>query len=124
MKQITKAETLPRIQRDYMVLLVFVLARHGHLDRAIGVIEGLMALGDNELDIRTSRVILLFLHADYSSALEALDQLEASMSSTFVLSEQDQDFRIRRYIRARCYYETGRQQEGKAVAVSLCGEAS
>lgn len=124
MKQITKAGALPSIQRDYMVLLVFILARHGYLDRAAGIIEGLMALGDNELDTRTSRVILLFLQADYSSALEALDQLEASVPSTIGLSARDQDFRLRRYMRARCYYETGRQQEGKAVAMSLCRETS
>jgi len=108
-------------QRDYLMLTAFVLARHGYVERALILVEAMIALGERGERVDLARVVLKFLEKDYAGALADLDRLEDAAASQPGPSapKSPETVRIRRYLRARCYCETGRRQEGEAIARAL-----
>jgi hypothetical protein len=119
MKLVPRVDRLSRRQRDYLLLTAFVLARHNCLDRALAVIDGLLALGESGGDIRLARVVLRFLLADFVGALADLDELESTERPGLDPAVGAEAIRLRRFVRARCYCETGRLSEGETIARTL-----
>lgn len=101
------------------MLTAFVLARHGYLERALILIESLMALGEDGEDVRMGRALLNFLEKDYVATLRELDHLDGQSGSQAGSRRREELVRARQYLRARCYCETGRRKEGEALARSL-----
>ncbi|EHS52218.1 hypothetical protein PDO_4840 [Rhizobium sp. PDO1-076] len=120
MKRVLGRENLSGRQRDYLMLTAFVLARHGYLARALILVEALLALGDEGQGARFARALLRFLANDFVGALSDLDGLEAD-AAKHVRSVTPTVIDIHRYLRARCYCETGHRQEGEAMARTTYG---
>ena len=107
-------------QRDYLMLTAFVLARHGYPERARTLAESLLALRADDDDAQLVCVVLRFLEKDYTAALAGLDHMDAGTQSRD--RTRPETIRMRRYLRARCYCETGRRQEGELIARALLPE--
>ena len=106
-------------QRDYLLLTVFVLARHNYIDRALTLVDGLLAIGEDDEDVLFAQVILKFIQGECAGALSGLDELmqrDVNAPSTAIPSEKQV---VQLYLRARCYCATGRRNEGEAIARSL-----
>lgn len=117
MKLVPLDKTLSVRQRDYLLLTIFVLAQHGYFERALALVEGLAALGEDGERIRLARAVLQFLSEDYAGALAALEQMVPAGRGAS-RSPPSEESRMVRYITARCYCETGRRAEGEAMARS------
>ncbi|MEM8797311.1 MAG: hypothetical protein AAGE61_17255 [Pseudomonadota bacterium] len=104
-------------QRDYLSLTVFVYAQHGHFDKAQTLIEGMEAIGDNGDDVLLSRAVLAFFNDDFNVALSRLDRLdERAKGDGTQDTRADERARMRNYLRARCLFQLGREDEAKAIA--------
>ncbi|KZM47360.1 hypothetical protein [Labrenzia sp. OB1] len=106
-------------QRDYLLLTVFVLARHHYIDRALTLVEGLLALGEDDEDILFAQVILNFLQGECSDALSGLDKLMQRDANATSAGRPQEKQVVQLYLRARCYCATGRRHEGEAIARRL-----
>ncbi|MEO9530022.1 hypothetical protein [Roseibium sp.] len=119
MQLVQPREDLTNRQRDYLLLTIFVLTRHGYYDRALILVESMLALEDYGAEVRLAHVVLKFLEKDFVGALADLDHLE-SLTLSGGLSSRT--LVMRRYLRARCFFETGRRQEGEAIARALAAK--
>lgn len=99
---------LGRRQRDLVLLTIFVLAQHGHLDRAGLLAEALHAAGDGSQEVLFARAVLRFLVREWAAALACLEELDRlapiERFGRYVLTERE---RTRRYLKARCLHEIG-----------------
>lgn len=113
------ADLTPR-QRDYLALTVYVLASHGRAEKALALVEAMLAIGGESEDLVLARAVLRFRDQDFKGALDDLDLLDrhdtgkATSGSDVPVSQ-----RTRKYLRARCYWETGRMTESTAIARGL-----
>ena len=108
-------------QRDYLLMTVFVLARHNDHVRAKQIVEGMIALGERSEKILISQAVLEFFCGNYAVALRCLDELDQMDGAK---STRDPDtLRMRRYLRARCYYSSGRQTEAQDIAAQLAAKS-
>ncbi len=119
MDRVQTRRKLSAKERDYLLLTAFVFVRHGYAMRARHLVESLLALGEVGQSILLKHAVLRFLEKDYAGALKQLDQLEVSASRQALSGRQTAQSNIHRYLRARCYCETGRQAEGQAIARAL-----
>ena len=97
------------------MLTAFVLARHGYPERARILADGLLALGEDDDDVRLAGAVLRFLEKDYVGAMGGLDHLDAAPAR----ADTRETVRMRRYLRARCYCEIGQRLEGERIARAL-----
>lgn len=104
------------LQRDYLCLTAFILARHGHLDRARLLIESLLALGEEEGAILTAYAALLFMSGDYAGALVELDRAELAERAGDAAPLEEEEIRTRHYLRTRCLWETSGRQRGQVAS--------
>jgi hypothetical protein len=99
-------EALPTRQRDFLLLNIFVLAQHGYIERAGVLADALHVLGDNSSEVTLARAVLRFFAQDWSAALACLDDLDRidpiEKFGSYVMSDAQ---RMRRYLKARCFYE-------------------
>jgi hypothetical protein len=99
-------DALPTRQRDFLLLSIFVLAQHGYVERAGVLADALHVLGDNSSEVVLARAVLRFFAQDWSAALACLDELDRiapiEKFGSYVMSDAQ---RMRRYLKARCFYE-------------------
>lgn len=113
-------------QRDYLALTVFVLASHERTDKALSLIEAMTAIGGESDELLLARAVLRFKSRDYGGALNDLDLLDrndkADQPGKTAASGKHATAagkRTRGYLRARCYWETGRLLESAEIARGL-----
>lgn len=98
-------------------MMVYVLAQHGDHVRAKQIIDGMIALGERSEKILISQAVLEFFCGNYAVALRCLDDLDR-MSDGQKVTDKDTR-RMRKYLRARCYYSSGREAEAQDIATGL-----
>ncbi|WP_378940826.1 hypothetical protein [Mesorhizobium sp. ANAO-SY3R2] len=95
-------------QRDFLLLNIFVLLRHGYVERARALAEALHRLGDDSASVHLARAVLGFASQDWQGALNVLDVLDRfspiERFGTYRLNAQQ---RARRYIKTKCLSELG-----------------
>lgn len=97
---------LSTLQRDFLLLTIFVLAQHGYSARAAALAEALHVLGDQSSEVTLARAVLRFFAQDWSGALACLDELDRmSPIERFGAYTMNDTQRMRRYLKARCFYE-------------------
>lgn len=107
-------------QRDYLLLTVFVLGQHGHFDRAKALVDGLVALDDQGDDLLLAQAVLAFFADDFHKTITCLDTLDERTAALASPSKKETEAkRMRRYLRARCYFQTGKQEEASLIAADL-----
>src|SRR5262249_1408523 len=93
-------------QRDFLLLSIFVLAQHGYVERAKMLAEALHVLGDSSREVMLARAVLRFFSQDWAAALACLDELDRidpiERFGAYTMSDVQ---RMRRYLKARCFYE-------------------
>ncbi|MCP8939513.1 hypothetical protein NK718_13385 [Alsobacter sp. SYSU M60028] len=109
--------------REFVLLSIFILARHGETARAAALAEALRAAGDGSPQALLAVAVLRFLHADWPGVLAALADLDRTdpleRFGDYRLTDRQ---RLRRYLRARALHETGGPgASGEAVAIYLRG---
>lgn len=114
------APPLTSPQRDYLLLTVFVLGQHGHFDRAKALVDGLIELGDVADDVLLAQGVLAFFNNDFHQTIACLDELDTRADSIGTVKPKTNEAeRMRRYLRARCFFQTGREEEATAIAAEL-----
>ena len=108
--------SMPLQQRQYLMLLSYVLTQRGYLSRALTLIEGLFALGEDDKELRLARAVLNFLEGRHEATLVDLDWLASSAEMKKTIAATAGADQILRYMRARCYCQTGRKGEGEGLA--------
>ena len=103
-----RAPSLPsRRERDFLLLNVFVLAQQGYVDRAGVLVEALYLMGERSADVLLARTVTFFFAGEWALALACLEELDRQdpleRFGTYRLTERQ---RMRRYLKARCLYET------------------
>lgn len=102
---------LPSDQRELLMLMIFVLFRHGRIDRAGLLAEALHLTGDDGADVLLARAVMRFARQDWAATLlclEALDRVAPlERFGSYTLTEGQ---RMRRYLRARCLHELDQGQ--------------
>lgn len=97
---------LGRHQRDFLLLNIYVLARHGYVDRAAVLAEALHIVGDGTADVLLARAVLRFSMREWAAALACLEELDrvdpAERFGSYRLNERQ---RMRRYLKTRCLHE-------------------
>jgi len=104
-------------QRDYLLMTVFVFARNGETQRAKQIVDGLLAIGEHSIKVRTAQAVLAFLDEDFALTLNCLDRLDSDLQEAKPLNDEAK--RMRQYLRARCYYNVGRQREASDIAAQI-----
>lgn len=104
-------------QRDYLLMTVFVFARNGETQRARQIVDGLLAIGEHSIKVRTAQAVLAFLDEEYALALNCLDRLDRDLQDDKPLNDEAK--RMRQYLRARCYYNVGREGEASDIAAQI-----
>ena len=99
---------LTRRQRDFLLLNIFVLLRHGYVERARVIAEALHRLGDDSVAVHMARAVLLFASREWQAALDVLEMLDRlSPIERFGSYRLDDQQRARRYIKTKCLSELG-----------------
>jgi hypothetical protein len=110
---------LPPQQRDFLLLNIFVLAQHGYVERAGVLADALHVLGDNSSEVTLARAVLRFFAQNWASALSCLDELDRidpiEKFGAYVMSDTQ---RMRRYLKARCFYELKEYARARDVVES------
>lgn len=102
-------------QRDYLLVTVYVLAQNGNHIRAKQIVDGMVVLGERSERLLQCQAVLAFFAGDYAETLACLDQLD-------LLDRHDASadvIRMRRYLRAKCYFASGRETEAQDIASGL-----
>src|SRR5262249_41016357 len=93
-------------QRDFLLLTIFVLTQHGYIERAITLAEAMHVLGDQSNEVALARAVLRFFSQDWNATLAHLDELDQlNPIERFGTYTMDHTQRLRRYLKARCFYE-------------------
>jgi len=99
---------LSRKQRDFLLLNIFVLMRHGYVERARILADALNAIGDDSAEVHLARAVLQFAEGKWDRALESLEVLDridpVERFGSYRLTEKQ---RMRRYLKTRCLHELG-----------------
>ena len=109
-------------QRDYLLMTVYMLAEHGDYTRAKQIIDGMLALGERSEMILTSQAVLEFFCGNYAMALRCLDDLDRTTGGQKTPAKDE--IRMRQYLRARCYYSSGREAEAQDIATGLAAKST
>jgi hypothetical protein len=104
--ELATQDNLSTRQRDFLLLTIFVLTQHGHIERARALAEALHAMGDNSGEVTLARAVLRFFSQDWEAALACLDDLDRiSPIERFGTYTMNDSQRLRRYLKARCFHE-------------------
>jgi len=99
---------LNRRQRDFLLLNIFVLARHGYVDRARVLADAMFETGDESVEVILARAVLRFAEGQWAETLDELDRLDriAPMErfGSYRLTDRQ---RMRRYLKTRSLHELG-----------------
>ncbi len=112
-------------QRDFLLLSIFVLAQHGYTDRASALAELLHILGDASHEVTLARAILRFCARDWEGTLVCLNELDrVAPIERFGAYTMNDLQRMRRYLKARCFYELKDYANAKDVIESYLRHGS
>jgi hypothetical protein len=104
--ELTIRPGMPTRQRDFLLLTIFVLTQHGHMERAAALAEALHVLGDNSTAVTLARAVLRFFARNWEGALACLDELDRmNPIERFGSYTMNDTQRLRRYLKARCFHE-------------------
>jgi hypothetical protein len=110
-RALAPARTRPRLtrrQRDYLLLNIYVLMRHGYVERARTIAEALHRLGDDGVAVHMARAVLCYASREWQAALDVLEMLDrTSPIERFGSYRLDDQQRARRYIKTKCLSELG-----------------
>jgi hypothetical protein len=99
---------LSRRERDFLLLNIFVLLRHGYVDRARILADAMYLGGDDTAEVHLARAVLRFSDSHWAEALESLDTLDRiDPIERFGDYRLNNKQRMRRYLKTRCLYELG-----------------
>lgn len=102
---------VPRLnarQRDYIHLTAYVLAQHGHFERADALLAALEATGERGIQLLLSRAVLQYYRGAHREVLALLDRIDvADPIERFGAQDLSERQKLRRYLRACCYRELG-----------------
>lgn len=105
---------LTRRQRDFLLLNIFVLARHGYDARARVLADAMLADGDGSVEVHLARAVLLFTERRWREVLATLDILDRiDPIERFGSYRQTNRQRMRRYLRTRCLFELGEKERAR-----------
>lgn len=103
-----RARPLSRRQRDFLLLNIFVLARHGYAERARTLADAMFELGDESAEVLLARAVLRFAEGKWAETLETLDSLDRidpmERFGKYRLTDKQ---RMRRYLKTRSLHELG-----------------
>ncbi|EAV40749.1 hypothetical protein SIAM614_00867 [Stappia aggregata IAM 12614] len=119
MNMLVQQNVLSRKQIDYITLTIFLLARHGRIERAQILVDALYALGVRAEKTLVARIVLKFLSGNYPEALQDLEDIEQGLLPRIEPAKRKDLRRLLTYIRARCFCEMDRRSEGEEIARSL-----
>ncbi len=95
-------------QRGFLLLNIYVLAQQGYIERAATLAEAMHHSGDRSVDVTLARLVLAFMGGDHPRALALVDELDridpVERFGEYRLTDRQ---RMRRYIKARCLFESG-----------------
>lgn len=95
-----------RHERDFLLINIYVLARHGYIERAAQLAEALYLMGEGSPDVWMARAVLRFCMRDWAAALACIEELDridpAERFGSYRLNERQ---RMRRYLKTRCLFE-------------------
>ena len=101
-------QRLTRRQRDFLMLNIFILMRHGYIGRARILADALHATGEDTADVHLARAVLRFAHGEWERALESLEVLDRiDPIERFGAYRLTNSQRMRRYLKTRCFHELG-----------------
>lgn len=93
-------------ERDFLLLNIHVLARHGYVERAAVLAEAMHLAGDMSPDVLLARAVLRFSLRDWPGALGCIEELDridpAERFGSYRLTDRQ---RMRRYIKMRALHE-------------------
>ncbi len=99
---------LSGMQRDFLLLNIFVLLRHGYVHKARALADAMLLAGDGSQEVHLARAVLRFADGQWHEALESLDLLDRidpiERFGSYRLTTRQ---RMRRYLKTRCLFETG-----------------
>lgn len=110
---------LGKRERDFLLLNIHVLARHGYVERAAVLAEAMHLAGDMSPDVLLARAVLRFSLRDWAGALACIEELDridpAERFGSYRLTDRQ---RMRRYIKMRALHEmheTARARDARDV---------
>lgn len=112
-------------QRDFLLLNIYVLAQNGFTERASTLAQALHVLGDNSAAVTLARAVLGFFAQDWGAALSCLDELDRidpiERFGAYTMTDAQ---RLRRYLKARCFYQLNDLPRARDVVESYLRHGS
>lgn len=112
-------------QRDFLLLNIYVLAQNGFTERASTLAQALHVLGDNSAAVTLARAVLGFFAQDWGAALACLDELDRidpiERFGAYTMTDAQ---RLRRYLKARCFYQLNDLPRARDVVESYLRHGS
>ncbi len=109
---------LPRLERDYLMVALFVRIQHLRYDEARIIIRALVAAGEISADLLFARAVVENALGDYEAALNTVRELERMAPAIITAkTKTTRRTRMRAYIKARASFAlTGAlDEEGRAA---------
>ncbi|GMO22327.1 MULTISPECIES: hypothetical protein [Bradyrhizobium] len=112
-------------QRDFLLLNIYVLAQNGFTERASTLAQALHVLGDNSAEVTLARAVLGFFAQEWGAALACLDELDRidpiERFGAYTMTDAQ---RLRRYLKARCFYQLNDLPRARDVVESYLRHGS
>lgn len=106
--RISRPGAVRRRERDFLLLNIYVFARHGYIEQARVFADALHLMGDGTADVLLARAVTRFLMGEWAPALAALEELDrADPIERFGAYKPSLKQRMRRYLKARSLHELG-----------------
>lgn len=103
-----RASAVSRKERDFLLLNIYVFARHGYIEHARAFADALYLMGETTADVLLARAVTRFLSNDWAASLAVLEELDrADPIERFGSYQPSPKQRMRRYLKARSLYELG-----------------
>lgn len=97
-----------RKERDFLLLNIYVFARHGYIEQARIFADALYLMGETSADVLLARAVTRFLGSEWAAALAVLEELDrVDPIERFGSYQPSPKQRMRRYLKARSLHELG-----------------
>ncbi len=97
--------SLKNIQRDFLLLSIYIMAQSSRYKEACVLAESMLALGERSKEVILAYTTLVFLQENFAEALESLRELDAlDPLEQFGHYVRTQEHSMRNYMKARCLY--------------------
>lgn len=106
--RIPRPSAVRRKERDFLLLNIYVFARHGYIDRARILADALYLMGETGADVLLARAVTRFLMEEWAGTLAAIEELDRTDPiERFGAYQPSMKQRMRRYLKARSLHELG-----------------